>query len=238
MMLLAVLLLASAQSPDSALTLRLNVPAYRVEARRGGALVRAMHVAVGQLAYRTPLGHFRLTRITWNPWWYPPKSPWAAHDTITPPCPENPVGRVKLSFGNGYFIHGTPQPRSVGHAASHGCVRAVQDDALALASLVIRSVMPESTAAAERNAQDSATRSITLSVPVPLTIVYQLAEVRDDTLWLYPDIYHRMPSTSHRVNAARRALVEAGLASPSESRLRELVAASRHHAAFLPVPGS
>ncbi len=238
MMLLAVLSLSLAQAPDSALALRLNVPAYRVEARRGGALVQAMHVAVGQIAYRTPLGHFRLTRITWNPWWYPPKSPWAAHDTITPPCPENPVGRVKLSFGNGYFIHGTPQPRSIGRAASHGCVRAAQDDALALANLVIRSVMPESTAAAERNAQGSATRSITLSVPVSLTIVYQLAEVRDDTLWLYPDIYHRIPATSRRVNAARRALAEAGLPSPADSRLRELVEASRRRAVFLPLPAS
>jgi murein L,D-transpeptidase YcbB/YkuD len=222
-----------AQQPDSSVTLRLNVPAYRLEARRDSTVIHTMPVAIGQREYRTPLGRFHVTRITWNPWWVPPKSPWAAHDTVTPPCPGNPVGRVKLSFGNGYYIHGTPKPASVGHAASHGCVRAAQDDALALAAVLISAVMPESTAAAARNAADTATRSITLARPIPLTIVYQLAEVRGDTLWLYPDPYHRMPATARRVATARRALAQAERQEVPDSTLRALVARSRRAATFL-----
>jgi lipoprotein-anchoring transpeptidase ErfK/SrfK len=32
-----------------------------------------------------------------------------------------------------YFIHGTNDPDSMGEAASHGCIRMVPDDAVALA---------------------------------------------------------------------------------------------------------
>ena len=41
----------------------------------------------------------------------------------------------------GYGIHGTPDPEKVGKAASHGCVRLTNWDALALAKMV-RKGMP------------------------------------------------------------------------------------------------
>lgn len=242
LVLLATLLAGAAdplpaQGPsDTLLTLQVNLPAYRLEARRGTALLLTVHVAIGQRAYPTPRGRFQLTGITWNPWWYPPPSPWAAGDTVTPPCPANPVGRVKLGFGNAYFIHGTPQQRSIGSAASHGCVRARQEDALALAALVVATTMPESTLAAERYAGGTETRTMRLRTPVPLVIEYRLAEVRRDTLWMYPDVYRRTPATTARIGLARRALAETGARPPAESVLRALVARSRRGAAFLALP--
>ncbi len=231
---------AAAQAPvDTALRLRLNLPAYRLEAIQGEQVVMTVRVAIGMRDYQTPTGGFSVSTITWNPWWFPPPSPWAAGDTITPPCSSNPVGRVKLGFAPLHFIHGTPAPRSIGRAASHGCVRATQQDALALAALVIRHVLPESTAAAERHAADTATRAMRLAHPVPLEIRYDLAELRGDSLWLYPDVYRRTPSRAARLRDAVRLLGAAGRDTTALDRtaLAAAIARSRLAPVALPAPG-
>jgi lipoprotein-anchoring transpeptidase ErfK/SrfK len=38
------------------------------------------------------------------------------------------LGTHRLNLGNGYAIHGTNQPKSIGHAVSHGCVRVLNED--------------------------------------------------------------------------------------------------------------
>jgi lipoprotein-anchoring transpeptidase ErfK/SrfK len=38
------------------------------------------------------------------------------------------LGRYKLDLGDGYLIHGTPDPSSVGTAATHGCLRLREAD--------------------------------------------------------------------------------------------------------------
>ena len=78
------------QKPVSELSLELNIPAMRLDLRRGRELVHSYTVAVGMRAYTTPVGTFSLHEITWNPWWYPPASPWARKEKITLPGPSNP----------------------------------------------------------------------------------------------------------------------------------------------------
>lgn len=39
-------------------------------------------------------------------------------------------------MGNGYAIHGTNQPRTVGRAVSHGCVRMRNEDIAKLYTMV------------------------------------------------------------------------------------------------------
>jgi lipoprotein-anchoring transpeptidase ErfK/SrfK len=54
-----------------------------------------------------------------------------------PPGPNSPVGPVWIDLTKEtYGIHGTPEPGSVGKAASHGCVRLTNWDAEELAGLV------------------------------------------------------------------------------------------------------
>jgi hypothetical protein len=213
----------------AALRLVLNVPAYRLELLEDSAVVATLRVAVGASDYRTPLGRFGVTHITWNPWWHPPEAPWAAGDTVTPPCPTNPMGDVKLAFGNGYFIHGTPAPGSIGHAASHGCVRTDNASALGLAELIVGRVAPESLVAVQRSALARETRTLRLPALVPLEIRYDLAEVRGDSLYLYPDVYRRMPRTQARERLAVRTLVADGLPAEAIDRqaLRRAIARSR-----------
>jgi lipoprotein-anchoring transpeptidase ErfK/SrfK len=41
---------------------------------------------------------------------------------------EGVLGTHRLNLGNGYAIHGTNQPKSIGQAVSHGCVRVRNED--------------------------------------------------------------------------------------------------------------
>jgi len=49
---------------------------------------------------------------------------------------EGVLGTHRLNLGNGYAIHGTNQPQSIGHAVSHGCVRVRNEDIEKLYAMV------------------------------------------------------------------------------------------------------
>ena len=89
-----------------------------------------------------PLGSWTVTAVAKNPPFnYNPDLFWdadPAHAKATiPPGPNGPVGVVWIDLNKEHYgIHGTPEPNSVGHTASHGCVRLTNWDALALAALV------------------------------------------------------------------------------------------------------
>jgi murein L,D-transpeptidase YcbB/YkuD len=219
-----------------ALALVLNVPAARLDAFEYGRLTRSWDVAVGERRYPTPLGSFWISEVTWNPWWVPPRSDWAAGQVRTPPGPANPMGRVKLRFFDDYYLHGTPLEESVGQAASHGCVRLRNAAAVELATLVHRHAGPTlPPGELERLiANPAATRTLPLSTPVPLQVVYRLAEVRDGRLILHPDVYGLgAPSREH----ALAALEEAGYerARVAVDRVDELLARTRRGRVTVPV---
>jgi lipoprotein-anchoring transpeptidase ErfK/SrfK len=85
---------------------------------------RVFGVATGQSSYPTPLGRWSIV-VKWrNPWWYPPKSPWAKGAKPIPPGPGNPLGTRWMGLSaSGVGIHGTPDDASIGYSASHGCIR-------------------------------------------------------------------------------------------------------------------
>jgi L,D-transpeptidase catalytic domain len=158
------------------------------------ALVHTYPVAVGALRYRTPIRAQALRTIVWNAWWRPPPSPWAQHDKPTPPSTHNPLGNIKMPIGAGLMLHGTNQPRSIGTAASHGCIRLFTQDAWDLARwLQSHSPAPHSEAlfqAYARNHHRSV--AVPLGVTIPVDLVYAYVEIRGDQLHVYHDIYGRI----------------------------------------------
>jgi len=91
---------------------------------RNTIFVRRFRIAVGMPAYPTPLGRYSVVMLERHPTWNPPSSPWAAGLGPVPPGPENPLGTRWIgTSAPGIGIHGTPQPWTVGTAASHGCIR-------------------------------------------------------------------------------------------------------------------
>jgi murein L,D-transpeptidase YcbB/YkuD len=220
----------------AALSLVLNVPAFRLDLLDGPALVRSYTVAVGSTRYRTPLGRFAVHRVELNPWWYPPPSRWARRDTVTPPGPRNPMGKAKLNFHELYFLHGTPQEQSLGSAASHGCVRMANADAQDLARRVLTAVRPDvSEPEMEAAAHDRRTRRYPLPQTVPLEIVYRTAEVRDGVLELHPDVYRRerTPLRTRALDALSAAGV--GIGRVDEERLADAVRAGRREHVRVPL---
>ena len=195
--------------PAPSLAVEINLPAYRLDLRDGDS-TWSYRVAIGQPRYPTPRGRFAVRDVTWNPRWVPPASDWARDERPRGPGPDNPMGRVKLRVTDLVFVHGTPLEASLGHAASHACVRMANADAIALARRVLRLAAPDVTDAdVDALVADSTrTRTITLRWPVPVTVRYALAEVRRDTLWAYPDVY-AVRGANARADALR-ALANAG----------------------------
>src|SRR4029077_10928219 len=53
-----------------------------------------------------------------------------------PPGPNNPVGLVWIDISKPHYgLHGTPEPSTIGHTQSHGCVRLTDWDRATLAGL-------------------------------------------------------------------------------------------------------
>ena len=107
---------------------------------RDGEVVHTYGIAVGRPSHPTPSGHFRSGDIDWNPQWVPPPTDWARNKHYEPPgAPSNPMQGVKIYFlAPYYFIHGTNNPGSIGSAASHGCIRMTEEDAVSLARRIQR----------------------------------------------------------------------------------------------------
>jgi hypothetical protein len=219
---------ATPHPPDSALSLVLNLPAFRVDVRDGSGTIHSYTVAVGSRRYRTPVGRYHVSSVELNPWWHPPDSEWARKEKVTPPGPNNPMGRAKLNFHELYFLHGTPLEESLGSAASHGCVRMASADALDLARRVLAFARPD-VSAEEIDALEASrrTRHYALRVAVPLEIVYRTAEVRDGALELHPDVYRRESTTlrARALGALREEGVGEHLVDPV--RLDSAVRAAR-----------
>ncbi len=99
-------------------------------------LSKTYEIAVGMEGLETPAG---LHHIEWeqvNPPWYVPKKAWAGAlaGTVVPPGPGDPLKARFMSFEGGAGIHGIDPSEysSIGHDASHGCVRMRIPDVIAL----------------------------------------------------------------------------------------------------------
>jgi lipoprotein-anchoring transpeptidase ErfK/SrfK len=99
-------------------------------------LVRTYEIAVGMQGLETTPGLYHIQWKQTNPPWYVPNSAWAgslAGKTI-PPGPADPLKARFMSFNGGAGIHGIAPSEysSIGHDASHGCVRMRIPDVIAL----------------------------------------------------------------------------------------------------------
>ena len=95
-----------------------------------GEVQKTYTVAVGKRSTPSPTGEFHIVTRLAAPTYYHP-------GTVVPPGPANPLGTRWIGLSQkGYGIHGTNEPRSVGKAASHGCIRMKRGDLEQLFALV------------------------------------------------------------------------------------------------------
>ncbi|WP_043159923.1 L,D-transpeptidase family protein [Bradyrhizobium sp. Ai1a-2] len=108
----------------------------------GGALVAFFPATVGSGDKPTPSGTLKVTSSDANPYYrynpaYKFKGVHAKRPFVIKPGPNNPVGAYWIGLsGEGYGIHGSPEPSKISKSASHGCVRLTNWDATLLGTSV------------------------------------------------------------------------------------------------------
>ena len=113
---------------------------------RDQRLLASYPATVGSTEKPAPNGRLKITAISRNPTYrYDPKYAFKGVRTTKPftikPGPNNPVGSVWIGLsGEGYGIHGTPDPSKISKTASHGCIRLTNWDALRVASAVAKGI--------------------------------------------------------------------------------------------------
>jgi len=97
-------------------------------------LVKEYTVAVGAVGFDTPAGLYHIQNKAVDPTWTVPDSDWAGDlaGKVVPPGPDNPLKARWMGIFDGAGIHGTDETYSLGHAASHGCIRMAIPDVIEL----------------------------------------------------------------------------------------------------------
>jgi lipoprotein-anchoring transpeptidase ErfK/SrfK len=113
----------------------LKLKQRRVFVFKGDKQVASYPVAVGKKGWETPTGNFKIIQMVRNPTW---QNPWTGK--VIAAGPKNPIGERWIGFWtdgkNQIGFHGTPTVNSIGQAASHGCVRMLNKDVVAMFELV------------------------------------------------------------------------------------------------------
>lgn len=104
------------QSPERRIVV--SIPDRKLALMEDGRVVKIYSTAVGAPSSPTPGGTYKIVQRIPNPTWYGPNK------KVVGPGQNNPVGTRWMGLSRkGYGIHGTNNPRSIGHNASHGCIR-------------------------------------------------------------------------------------------------------------------
>jgi len=94
-----------------------SIPDRKLAVMENGNIIATFPVAVGAAWSPSPTGEFQIVSRVANPTYY-------HRGNVVPSGKDNPVGTRWLGLSRPrYGIHGTNAPRSIGHAASHGCIR-------------------------------------------------------------------------------------------------------------------
>lgn len=107
----------SADQTRPARSVIVSIPDRKLAVIERDTVIATFSIAVGAQESPSPTGEFRIVNRVSNPTYYHSGS-------VIPSGKDNPVGTRWIGLSQkGYGIHGTNAPRSIGRAASHGCIR-------------------------------------------------------------------------------------------------------------------
>ena len=182
-----------------------NIAAFRLDVFEGDRSVLSMKTVVGKEYTRTPFFAARVSEVIVNPWWNVPDS--IATKELWPkqrrdptyfarehmvvmngrlrqrPGEWNALGRLKFNMPNPYdvYLHDTPAKQLFARsfrAFSHGCIRLERPMDLAL--YLLRDQPRWTQAAIESDIATGTERTIRLTSPRPVYVLYWTAWVGDD----------------------------------------------------------
>ncbi|HYR27039.1 MAG TPA: L,D-transpeptidase family protein [Thermoanaerobaculia bacterium] len=194
-----------------------NIAAFRLDVFEGGRSVLSMKTVVGKEYTRTPFFAARIAEVIVNPWWNVPDS--IATKELWPkqrrdpsyfarehmvvrdgrirqrPGEWNALGRLKFNMPNRYdvYLHDTPAKQLFARsfrAFSHGCIRLERPMDLAL--YLLRDQPRWTREAIETDIATGTERTIRLTSPRPVYVLYWTAWVGDDgQIEFHRDHYER-----------------------------------------------
>ncbi|MEI8139123.1 MAG: L,D-transpeptidase [bacterium] len=119
---------------------------YRVRAFDiNDSLIASFPCSIAKKLHKVPVGDLTIVSFAPNPNYtfdpanFPesPRAQEIGKKLIIPPGPNNPVGVYWLTLSaNGFGMHGTPHPETIGRRESHGCFRLTNWDITTLAHMV------------------------------------------------------------------------------------------------------
>jgi lipoprotein-anchoring transpeptidase ErfK/SrfK len=112
----------STQAAAATRTIVVSLEDRKLALIEDGHVMKVYTVAVGKPSSPSPEGTFEIRRRVKNP-------VYQHEGKVIQPGPANPVGSRWMGLSiKGYGIHGTNEPKSIGKAASHGCIRMAKKD--------------------------------------------------------------------------------------------------------------
>ena len=153
-----------AQQPERQVLV--SIPDRKLALIEDGQVVKVYSVAVGAESTPSPDGEFKIINRVDKPTYYHPGK-------VIPTGRSNPLGTRWIGLNKPHYgIHGTNEPRSIGKAASHGCIRMARKDLEELFTLVrpgdtviIRAEQDELTARIFGNSNSTTTTILAQSQP-------------------------------------------------------------------------
>jgi lipoprotein-anchoring transpeptidase ErfK/SrfK len=131
-----------AESKEQSRSLLISTKSNMVEVHEGDRMIAAFPVTVGSSETNSPIGQWKVQRITKLPTFRYDKQMLKHGERsgdfhLLPPGPNNPVGILWIALNKkGIGLHGTDSPDQIGRNASHGCIRLANWDVVKLAALV------------------------------------------------------------------------------------------------------
>jgi lipoprotein-anchoring transpeptidase ErfK/SrfK len=111
-----------AESNEPVRKIVVSIPDRKLALIENNVVVKVYPVAVGAMVSPSPDGDFHIINRLTNPTYY-------HSGKVIGPGPQNPLGNRWMGLSQkGYGIHGTNAPKSIGKAASHGCIRMAKAD--------------------------------------------------------------------------------------------------------------
>jgi len=116
-------LMTAPLAPSSSRRIIVSIPDRKLALLEDGQIRKVYDVAVGARVSPSPVGKFKIINRIVKPNYY-------GSGKVVLPGKDNPLGTRWLGLDKpSYGIHGTNVPRSIGKAASHGCIRMHNRDA-------------------------------------------------------------------------------------------------------------
>jgi lipoprotein-anchoring transpeptidase ErfK/SrfK len=130
------------ESKEPSRSLVVSTKTNMVEVHERDKLIAVFPVTVGSSETNSPIGRWKVQRITKLPTFRYDKQMLKHGERsgdfhLLPPGPNNPVGIMWIALNKkGIGLHGTDSPDQIGRNASHGCIRLANWDVVKLAALV------------------------------------------------------------------------------------------------------